>query len=62
MGKTYRKDVSQSPKKKKRQKRIWKKFQIRNALKGVVHDYENNKEMSELSNEYLERDGNRYQS
>ena len=55
MGKTYRKDVSQSPKKKKRQKRIWKKFQIRNALKGVVHDYENEKEMSELSDEYIER-------
>ena len=56
MGKTYRKDVSQSPKKKKRQKRIWKKFQIRNALKGVVHDYENNEEMSELSDENFHAD------
>ena len=51
MGKTYRKDVSERSKKKKRQKRIWKKFQIRNELKEVVHDYENNEEMSELSDE-----------
>ena len=51
MGKTYRKMSTDKSKSKKRQKRIWKKFQIRNALKGVVHDYENNEEMSELSDE-----------
>ena len=51
MGKTYRKDVSERSKKKKRQKRIWKKYQIRNELKKVVHDYENSEEMSELSDE-----------
>ena len=55
MGKTYRKMSTDKSKNKKRQKRIWKKFQIRNALKGVVHDYENEKEMSELSDEYIER-------
>ena len=56
MGKTYRKDVSERSKKKKRQKRIWKKFQIRNELKKVVHDYENEEEVSELSDEYLQAD------
>ena len=56
MGKTYRKDVSERSKKKKRQKRIWKKFQIRNELKKVVHDYENNEEMSELSDENFHAD------
>ena len=56
MGKTYRKDVSERSKKKKRQKRIWKKFQIRNELKKVVHDYENNEEMSELSDENFSTD------
>ena len=55
MCKTYRKMSTDKSKNKKRQKRIWKKFQIRNALKGVVHDYENEKEMSELSDEYIER-------
>ena len=54
MGKTYRK--MSTDKSKKRKKRIWKKFQIRNELKGVVHDYENNKEMSELSDEYFQAD------
>ena len=54
MGKTYRKDVSERSKKKKRQKRIWKKFQIRNELKRVVHDYENEEEVSELPDEYLQ--------
>ena len=49
MGKTYRKMSTDKSKNKKRQKRIWKKFQIRNELKEVVHDYENNEEMSELS-------------
>ena len=56
MGKTYRKMSTDKSKNKKRQKRIWKKFQIRNELKGVVHDYENNKEMSELSDEYFQAD------
>ena len=56
MGKTYRKDVSERSKRKKRQKRIWKKFQIRNELKKVVHDYENNEEMSELSDENFHAD------
>ena len=51
MGKTYRKMSTDKSKNKTRQKRIWKKFQIRNALKEVVHDYENNEEMSELSDE-----------
>ena len=51
MGKTYRKMSTDKSKNKKRQKRIWKKFQIRNELKEVVHDYENNEEMSELSDE-----------
>ena len=52
MGKTYRKMSTDKSKKKK--KRIWKKFQIRNALKEVVQDYENEKEVSELSDEYLQ--------
>ena len=56
MGKTYRKMSTDKSKNKKRQKRIWKKFQIRNALKEVVHDYENNEEMSELSDEYFQAD------
>ena len=51
MGKTYRKMSTDKSKSKKRQKRIWKKFQIRNELKEVVRDYENNEEMSELSDE-----------
>ena len=49
MGKTYRKVPTE--KSKKRKKRIWKKFQIRNELKKVVHDYENSEEISELSDE-----------
>ena len=56
MGKTYRKMSTDKSKSKKRQKRIWKKFQIRNALKEVVHDYEDEKKMSELSDEYLQAD------
>ena len=56
MGKTYRKMSTDKSKNKKRQKRIWKKFQIRNALKEVVHDYENEKEVSELPDEYLQGD------
>ena len=54
MGKTYRKALTD--KSKKRKKRIWKKFQIRNALKEVVHDYEDEKKMAELSDEYLQAD------
>ena len=56
MGKTYRKMSTDKSKSKKRQKRIWKKFQIRNELKRVVHDYEDEKKMSELSDEYLQAD------
>ena len=56
MGKTYRKMSTDKSKNKKRQKRIWKKFQIRNELKEVVHDYENNEEMSELSDENFSAD------
>ena len=56
MGKTYRKMSTDKSKSKKRQKRIWKKFQIRNALKEVVHDYEDEKKMSELPDEYLQAD------
>ena len=56
MGKTYRKMSTDKSKNKKRQKRIWKKFQIRNALKEVVQDYENNEEMSELSDENFKAD------
>ena len=56
MGKTYRKMSTDKSKNKKRQKRIWKKFQIRNELKKVVHDYENNEEMSELSDENFSTD------
>ena len=54
MGKTYRK--ASTDKSKKRKKRIWKKFHIRNELKKVVHDYENEEEVSELSDEYLQAD------
>ena len=54
MGKTYRK-VSPD-KSKKRKKRTWKKFQIKNVLKEVGHDYENEKELSELPDEYLQAD------
>ena len=56
MGKTYRKMSTDKSKSKKRQKRIWKKFQIRNELKEVVQDYENNEEMSELSDENFQAD------
>ena len=56
MGKTYRKMSTDKSKQKKRQKRIWKKFQIRNELKKVIDDYENEEEMSELSDEYLQAD------
>ena len=56
MGKTYRKMLTDKSKNKKRQKRIWKKFQIRNELKEVVYDYENNEEMSELSDENFQAD------
>ena len=56
MGKTYRKMSTDKSKNKKRQKRIWKKFQIRNALKEVVQDYENNEEVSELSDENFSAD------
>ena len=56
MGKTYRKMSTDKSKNKKRQKRIWKKFQIRNELKEVVRDYENNEEMSELSDENFQAD------
>ena len=54
MGKTYRK--APTDKSKKRKKRIWKKFHIRNELKEVVHDYENEKKVSELPDEYLQTD------
>ena len=56
MGKTYRKMSTDKSKQKKRQKRIWKKFQIRNELKKVIDDYENEEEVSELSDEYLQTD------
>ena len=56
MGKTYRKMSTDKSKQKKRLKRIWKKFQIRNELKKVIDDYENEEEMSELSDEYLQTD------
>ena len=56
MGKTYRKMSTDKSKQKKRQKRIWKKFQIRNELKKVIDDYENEEEVSELSDEYLQAD------
>jgi len=56
VGKTYRKMSTDKSKNKKRQKRIWKKFQIRNALKEVVQDYENKEEVSELPDEYLQTD------
>ena len=56
MGKTYRKMSTDKSKNKKRQKRIWKKFQIRNELKKVVQDYENNEEVSELSDENFSAD------
>ena len=56
MGKTYRKISTDKSKNKKRKKRILKKFQIRNELKKVVHDYENEEEVSELSDEYLQTD------
>lgn len=54
MGKTYRKMSTDKSRSKKRQKRIWKKFQIRNELKEVIQDYENKEEVSELSDEYLQ--------
>ena len=56
MGKTYRKMSTDKSKSKKRQKRIWKKFQLKNALKEVVQDYENKEEVSELPDEYLQTD------
>ena len=56
MGKTYRKMSTDKTRSKKRQKRIWKKFQIRNELKEVVQDYENKTEVSELSDEHFSAD------
>ena len=56
MGKTYRKMSTDKSKNKKRQKRIWKKFQIRNELKEVIQDYENKTEVSELSDEHFSAD------
>ncbi len=56
MGKTYRKMSTDKSNNKKRQKRIWKKFQINNELKRVVHDYENEEEVSELPDDYLQAD------
>ena len=56
MGKTYRKMSTDKSRSKKRQKRIWKKFQLRNELKEVVQDYENKTEVSELSDEYFSTD------
>ena len=56
MGKTYRKMSTDKSRSKKRQKRIWKKFQIRNELKEVIQDYENKEEVSEMSDEYLQAD------
>ena len=56
MGKTYRKMSTYKSKNKKRQKRIWKKFQIRNELKKVIDDYENEEEVSELSDEHFSAD------
>ena len=56
MGKTYRKMSTDKSRNKKRQKRIWKKFQIRNELKGVIQDYENKTEVSELSDEHFSAD------
>ena len=56
MGKTYRKMSTDKSKSKKRQKRIWKKIQIKNELKEVVQDYENKAEVSELSDEYFSAD------
>ena len=56
MGKTYRKMSTDKSKSKKRQKRIWKKFQIRNELKEVVQDYENETEVSELPDENIQED------
>ena len=53
MGKTYRKIASERSKKKKMQKKIWKKFQLRNELREVIQDYENKTEMSELSDEHF---------
>ena len=56
MGKTYRKIASERSKKKKMQKKIWKKFQLRNELREVIQDYENKTEMSELSDEHFSAD------
>jgi len=56
VGKTYRKMSTDKSRNKKRQKRIWKKFQIRNELKGVIQDYENKTEVSELSDEHFSAD------
>lgn len=48
MGKTYKKMSTDISKSKKNQKRIYKKFRFRNELKGVIYDYENEKELPEL--------------
>jgi hypothetical protein len=56
VGKTYRKMSTDKSKSEKRRKRVWKNFQIRNELKGVVHDYENEKEVSKLPDENIRAD------
>ena len=51
MGKTYRKMSTEKKRKKKEQ------FNIQQKIQKDIEDYENQKEMSELSDEHLQTDG-----
>ena len=48
MSKTYRKAQTERPYKIKRR---WKEFRVKRKIKKELEDYENNEEMSELSDE-----------
>lgn len=54
MGKTYRKIAKDKPRRKKQ--RAWKKFQFERKIQREIDDYENQKEVSELSDEILQAD------
>ena len=54
MGKTYRKMSTEKKRKKKERKR--KQFNIQQKIQKDIEDYENQKEVSELSDEILQAD------
>ena len=53
MGKTYRKTKTERQKEKNHK---WKAFRVKRKIIRELEDYENEKEVSELSDEYLQAD------